>query len=567
MGSQTRLKKNGSMTTDLKIKGKDFIRQIIHSDLANGKNDGKVCTRFPPEPNGFLHIGHALSICLNFGIAEEFDGQCYLRFDDTNPAKENEDFVTAIKENVAWLGFDWDGRLTHASDYFDDFYDYALQLIENGQAFVDSQNAVEIRKARGTLNIPGSNSPYRDRSVAENAGLFERMKNGEFENGEHVLRAKIDMTAPNINLRDPVIFRILHLKHQRTGQDWCIYPMYDFAHTLSDAIEGITHSLCTLEFEDHRPLYEWFLDHLTVPHRPRQIEFSRLNIEHTITSKRKLATLVEDNTVSGWDDPRMPTLSGMRKRGYPAVAIKTFCNKVGVTKKDKSIQMALLESCVREQLDEDSPRVMAVINPLKVVIENYPEDKTESLEAPNHPKQPEMGTRNMLFSKELFIEHDDFMEDPPSKFFRLQPGGEVRLRFAYIIKCNKIIKDSSGVIKEIHCSYDPNTKSGSTTSNKKVKGTIHWVSAKNSINATINLYENLYSDPHPESSSDLNKNSLTVIENAIIEDSFSKAKPGDRFQFERTGYFVINECGKDDDTMSFNRIVTLRDTWSKITKT
>ena len=555
------------MTTDLKIKGKDFIRQIIHSDLANGKNDGKVCTRFPPEPNGFLHIGHALSICLNFGIAEEFDGQCYLRFDDTNPAKENEDFVTAIKENVAWLGFDWDGRLTHASDYFDDFYDYALQLIENGQAFVDSQNAVEIRKARGTLNIPGSNSPYRDRSVAENAGLFERMKNGEFENGEHVLRAKIDMTAPNINLRDPVIFRILHLEHQRTGQDWCIYPMYDFAHTLSDAIEGITHSLCTLEFEDHRPLYEWFLDHLTVPHRPRQIEFSRLNIEHTITSKRKLATLVEDNTVSGWDDPRMPTLSGMRKRGYPAVAIKTFCNKVGVTKKDKSIQMALLESCVREQLDEDSPRVMAVINPLKVVIENYPEDKTESLEAPNHPKQPEMGTRNMLFSKELFIEHDDFMEDPPSKFFRLQPGGEVRLRFAYIIKCNKIIKDSSGVIKEIHCSYDPNTKSGSTTSNKKVKGTIHWVSAKNSINATINLYENLYSDPHPESSSDLNKNSLTVIENAIIEDSFSKAKPGDRFQFERTGYFVINECGKDDDKMSFNRIVTLRDTWSKITKT
>ena len=555
------------MTTDLKIKGKDFIRQIIHSDLANGKNDGKVCTRFPPEPNGFLHIGHALSICLNFGIAEEFDGQCYLRFDDTNPAKENEDFVTAIKENVAWLGFDWDGRLTHASDYFDDFYDYALQLIENGQAFVDSQNAVEIRKARGTLNIPGSNSPYRDRSVAENAGLFERMKNGEFENGEHVLRAKIDMTAPNINLRDPVIFRILHLKHQRTGQDWCIYPMYDFAHTLSDAIEGITHSLCTLEFEDHRPLYEWFLDHLTVPHRPRQIEFSRLNIEHTITSKRKLATLVEDNTVSGWDDPRMPTLSGMRKRGYPAVAIKTFCNKVGVTKKDKSIQMALLESCVREQLDEDSPRVMAVINPLEGVIENYPEDKTESLEAPNHPKQPEMGTRNMLFSKELFIEHDDFMEDPPSKFFRLQPGGEVRLRFAYIIKCNKIIKDSSGVIKEIHCSYDPNTKSGSTTSNKKVKGTIHWVSAKNSINATINLYENLYSDPHPESSSDLNKNSLTVIENAIIEDSFSKAKPGDRFQFERTGYFVINECGKDDDTMSFNRIVTLRDTWSKITKT
>jgi len=554
------------MTTDIQIKGKDFIRQIIHSDLAHGKNDGKVCTRFPPEPNGFLHIGHALSICLNFGIAEEFDGQCYLRFDDTNPAKENEDFVIAIKENVAWLGFDWDGRLTHASDYFDEFYNYAQQLVEDGNAFVDSQNVVEIRETRGTLNTPGSNSPYRDRSVAENTGLFERMRSGEFEDGEHVLRAKIDMASPNINLRDPVIFRILHLEHQRTGKDWCIYPMYDFAHTLSDAIEGITHSLCTLEFEDHRPLYEWFLDHLTLPHRPRQIEFSRLNIEHTITSKRKLATLVEDNSVSGWDDPRMPTLSGMRKRGYPAIAIKTFCNKVGVTKKDKSIQMALLESCVREQLDEDSPRVMAVINPLKVVIDNYPEDKTESLEAPNHPKQPEMGTRNMLFSKELFIEHDDFMEDPPSKFFRLQPGGEVRLRFAYIIKCNKIIKDSAGAIKEIHCSYDPDTKSGSGKSDKKVKGTIHWVSAINSTNATINLYENLYSNPHPESSSDLNKNSLTVIEDAVIEDSFTEAKPGDRYQFERTGYFMINEYRKDDSKMSFNRIVTLRDTWSKISK-
>jgi len=552
--------------TDATAKGKDFIRQSILSDLSEGKNESRVFTRFPPEPNGYLHIGHAQSICLNFGIAEEFDGQCYLRFDDTNPAKENEDFVTAIKENVAWLGFDWDGRLTHASDYFDEFYNYAQQLVEDGNAFVDSQNVVEIREARGTLNTPGSNSPYRDRSVAENTGLFERMRSGEFEDGEHVLRAKIDMASPNINLRDPVIFRILHLEHQRTGKDWCIYPMYDFAHTLSDAIEGITHSLCTLEFEDHRPLYEWFLDHLTLPHRPRQIEFSRLNIEHTITSKRKLATLVEDNSVSGWDDPRMPTLSGMRKRGYPAVAIKTFCNKVGVTKKDKSIQMALLESCVREQLDEDSPRVMAVINPLKVVIDNYPEDKTESLKAPNHPKQPEMGTRNMLFSKELFIEHDDFMEDPPSKFFRLQPGGEVRLRFAYIIKCNKIIKDSAGAIKEIHCSYDPDTKSGSGKSDKKVKGTIHWVSAINSTNATINLYENLYSNPHPESSSDLNKNSLTVIEDAVIEDSFTEAKPGDRYQFERTGYFMINEYGKDDSKMSFNRIVTLRDTWSKISK-
>ena len=552
--------------TDATAKGKDFIRQSILSDLSEGKNESRVFTRFPPEPNGYLHIGHAQSICLNFGIAEEFDGQCYLRFDDTNPAKENEDFVTAIKENIAWLGFDWDGRLTHASDYFDEFYNYAQQLVEDGNAFVDSQNVVEIREARGTLNTPGSNSPYRDRSVAENTGLFERMRSGEFEDGEHVLRAKIDMASPNINLRDPVIFRILHLEHQRTGKDWCIYPMYDFAHTLSDAIEGITHSLCTLEFEDHRPLYEWFLDHLTLPHRPRQIEFSRLNIEHTITSKRKLATLVEDNSVSGWDDPRMPTLSGMRKRGYPAVANKTFCNKVGVTKKDKSIQMALLESCVREQLDEDSPRVMAVINPLKVVIDNYPEDKTESLKAPNHPKQPEMGTRNMLFSKELFIEHDDFMEDPPSKFFRLQPGGEVRLRFAYIIKCNKIIKDSAGAIKEIHCSYDPDTKSGSGKSDKKVKGTIHWVSAINSTNATINLYENLYSNPHPESSSDLNKNSLTVIEDAVIEDSFTEAKPGDRYQFERTGYFMINEYGKDDSKMSFNRIVTLRDTWSKISK-
>ena len=544
-----------------KTTGKDFIRQIIRNDLELGKNAGRICTRFPPEPNGYLHIGHALSICLNFGVAKDFDGECFLRFDDTNPAKETTDFVEAIIKDVAWLGFDWGDRLTHASDYFDDIYDYAIELIEDGHAYVDSQSGDEIKQTRGTLNEPGTDSPYRNRSVAENTGLFERMRSGEFDNGENVLRAKIDMGSPNINLRDPIIYRILHLEHQRTGNKWCIYPMYDFAHTLSDAIEGTTHSLCTLEFEDHRPLYEWFLDHLNLPNRPRQIEFSRLNLEHTITSKRKLATLVEKNIVDGWDDPRMPTLSGMRKRGYPASTIQDFCQRVGITKKDKSIEMALLENSVRERLNNDSPRIMAVLNPLKVTIENYPDGATEELDAKNHPKNPGMGNRSMIFNKEIFIERDDFMEHPSEQFYRLKPGGEVRLRFAYIIECKDIIKDDKGNIIELICTYDPETKSGSGTSTKKVKSAIHWVSANNAIKARVNLYNALFSVAQPGGEEDLNPHSLEIIE-ALIEASVSTAAVGDRFQFERNGYFILD--ADSDDGKIFNRIITLRDTWAKI---
>ena len=544
-----------------KTTGKDFIRQIIRNDLELGKNAGRICTRFPPEPNGYLHIGHALSICLNFGVAEDFDGECFLRFDDTNPAKETTDFVEAITKDVAWLGFDWGDRLTHASDYFDDIYDYAIELIEDGHAYVDSQSGDEIKQTRGTLSEPGTDSPYRNRSVAENTGLFERMRSGEFDNGENVLRAKIDMGSPNINLRDPIIYRILHLEHQRTGNKWCIYPMYDFAHTLSDAIEGTTHSLCTLEFEDHRPLYEWFLDHLNLPNRPRQIEFSRLNLEHTITSKRKLATLVEKNIVDGWDDPRMPTLSGMRKRGYPASTIQDFCQRVGITKKDKSIEMALLENSVRERLNNDSPRIMAVLNPLKVTIENYPDGVTEELDAKNHPKNPDMGNRSMIFNKEIFIERDDFMEHPSEQFYRLKPGGEVRLRFAYIIECKDIIKDDKGNIIELICTYDPETKSGSGTSTKKVKSAIHWVSANNAIKARVNLYNALFSVAQPGGEEDLNPHSLEIIE-ALIEASVSAAAVGDRFQFERNGYFILD--ADSDDGKIFNRIITLRDTWAKI---
>ena len=544
-----------------KTTGKDFIRQIIRNDLELGKNKGRICTRFPPEPNGYLHIGHALSICLNFGVASDFDGECFLRFDDTNPAKETTDFVEAIIKDVAWLGFDWGNRLTHASDYFDEIYDCAIELIEEGHAYVDNQTGEEIRQARGTLNEPGTDSPYRNRSVAENLGLFERMRSGEFDNGENVLRAKIDMSSPNINLRDPIIYRILHLEHQRTANKWCIYPMYDFAHTLSDAIEGTTHSLCTLEFEDHRPLYEWFLDHLNLPNRPRQIEFSRLNLEHTITSKRKLAELVDKNIVDGWDDPRMPTLSGMRQRGYPASTIKDFCQRVGITKKDKSIEMALLENSVREKLDVDSPRIMAVLNPLKVTIENYSDGATEDMDAKNHPKNPDMGNRSMIFNKEIFIERDDFMEHPSEKFYRLKPGGEVRLRFAYIIKCKDIIKDDKGNIIELICTYDPETKSGSGTSTKKVKSAIHWVAANNAIKARVNLYNALFSVAQPDGEEDLNPQSLEIIE-ALIEASVANAKVGDRFQFERNGYFILDADG--DDGKIFNRIITLRDTWAKV---
>jgi len=552
------------MAIDETAKGKDFIRQSILSDLSEGKNESRVFTRFPPEPNGYLHIGHAQSICLNYGIASEFQGRCYLRFDDTNPTKESENYVDAIKEDVLWLGFNWEKYLTHASDYFEDFYNCAVQLIEDENAFIDSQTADEIKSNRGTLNAPGKESPYRTRSVAENLGLFERMRSGEFENGEHVLRAKIDMSSANINMRDPVLYRILHAEHQRTADHWCIYPLYDFAHTISDAIEGITHSLCTLEFEDHRPLYEWILDHLNLQCRPRQIEFSRLNLEHTITSKRKLSEFVEKGLVEEWNDPRMPTISGMRRRGYPASAIRVFCSRVGVTKKEKSIQIAQLENCVRQELNNNSPRAMAVIKPLKVVIDNYPEDQIESLTASNHPKDQDMGTRTLPFSKEIFIEENDFMEDPPEKFFRLKPGGEVRLRFGYIIKCEEVIKDTDGNILEIHCSYDPDTKSGSGTSTRKVKGTIHWVSAKQSISATLNLYETLSSAAEPKSITDINEESLSVVENAALEANLEHASPGDQFQFERTGYFVVDENSVQDKKLVFNRIVTLRDSWAKM---
>ncbi len=537
---------------------------MIHHDVDSGINDGRLATRFPPEPNGYLHIGHALSICINFGIAKEFDAPCYLRFDDTNPAKESGEYVNSIMEDVKWLGFDWGNDLAHASDYFDSIHEFAIELIEKDLAYIDSQTSEEIKNSRGTLNAPGTESPYRDRTVSENLGLFDRMKNGEFENGEHVLRAKIDMSSPNINLRDPIIYRILHLDHQRTGSKWCIYPMYDFAHTLSDAIEGTTHSLCTLEFEDHRPLYEWFLDNLDLPTRPRQIEFSRLNLEHTITSKRKLADLVVSGHVSGWDDPRMPTLSGLRKRGYPASAIKEFCNRVGITKKDKTIEMSLLESTVREELDSSCNRVMAILNPLKMTIKNYPEGETEMLDARNHPKNKEMGSRQLPFGKNILIEKDDFMESPNEDFFRLSPGTEVRLRYAYIIRCDEVIKDGNGEIVELICSYDPETKSGTGTSSKKVKSAIHWVSSDHAVSGNVNLFETLYNDPNPDSESQINKNSITEIHNPAFEKSLVDAVVGSRFQFERNGYFILDAV--EDGRLSFNRIVTLKDTWAKIQK-
>ena len=552
------------MSKKEKYRGKDFIRQMIHHDIDSGINDGRLATRFPPEPNGYLHIGHALSICINFGIAKEFDAPCYLRFDDTNPAKESEEYVNSIMEDVKWLGFDWGNNLAHASDYFGSIHELALELIEKDLAYVDSQTSEELKNTRGTLNTPGTKSPYRDRSIAENLGLFERMKNGEFENGEHVLRAKIDMSSPNINLRDPIIYRILHMDHQKTGGEWCIYPMYDFAHTLSDALEGTTHSLCTLEFEDHRPLYEWFLDNLSLPTKPRQIEFSRLNVEHTITSKRKLAELIDSGHVEGWDDPRMPTISGLRKRGYPASAIREFCRRVGITKKDKSIEMSLLESTVREQLDASCNRARAILKPLKRTIKNYPEGETEILEAKNHPKNEEMGSRELPFSQNILIEKDDFMENPDKDFFRLSPGSEVRLRYAYIIKCEEVIKNENNEIVELICSYDPDTKSGSGTSTKKVKSAIHWVSENHSIGGKVNLFETLYTDQNPKSDSPLNPDSIIELDQPAYEQSLSKAKIGSRFQFERNGYFIVDQI--EGDELIFNRIVTLKDTWAKIQK-
>lgn len=546
----------------------NFIREIIDEEIRTNKYNGKVHTRFPPEPNGYLHIGHAKSICLNFGIAEDYNGLCNLRFDDTNPSKEDVEYVDSIQEDVHWLGFDWGDRMFYASDYFQNLYDCAVQLIKDGKAFVCDLTADELREYRGTLTEPGKNSPYRNRSTEENLSLFEKMKNGEFDDGSRTLRAKIDMSSPNLNMRDPVIYRILKVDHHRTGNKWCIYPMYDFAHGISDALEGITSSICTLEFEDHRPLYDWFLDELKFAHHPHQIEFARLNLSYTIMSKRKLLQLVEEKKVDGWDDPRMPTISGLRRRGYTPESIRNFCEKIGVAKRENVIDVALLEHSIREDLNSNAQRVMGVLRPLKLVIDNYPEGKTEELDAVNNPEDPSMGTRKIIFSKNIFIEKDDFREDPPKKYFRLSPGNEVRLRYGYIIKCTDVIKDSSGDITEIHCTYDPETRSGSSQSQRKVKGTIHWVSAASKITAEVRLYDRLFNSEDPGAKGrdfrdDLNPGSLEVLRECIIENFVKDKKPGDRFQFERQGYFCIDPHSTKDKLI-FNRTVALKDSWIKI---
>lgn len=548
--------------------GKDFIRQIIDADLESGKCSDGIITRFPPEPNGYLHIGHAKSMCLNFGIAAEYNGSCILRFDDTNPVKEDQKFVDSIIRDIRWLGFDSESRLTHASDYFEKFYDCAIALIKDGKAYVDSLSAEEIRELRGTLTEPGKPSPYRERSIAENLNLFARMKAGEFVDGEHILRAKIDMASPNINLRDPAIYRIRKVAHQRTGDNWCIYPMYDFAHAATDALESITHSLCTLEFEDHRPLYDWVIQNLNLPSEPHQYEFSRLNLAYTITSKRKLATLVDERKVVGWDDPRMPTIAGMRRRGYPALAIRDFCGRIGVTKKDNIIEMGVLENSVREHLNPIAHRVLAVLKPLKVVITNYPEGQEEVLIADNHPMDPEAGQRELPFSREIYVEQTDFMEEAPRKFFRLKPGGEVRLRYAYIIRCDEVIKNAAGDVTELHCSYDPATKSGMPDANRKVKGTIHWVSCGKSLPAEVRLYDRLFSVARPGTGDTdflehLNPESLEVLHGARVEPSVKGIGTNVPVQFERSGYFIADSENSSPEKLVINRVITLRDSWLK----
>ena len=561
------------MTHPGKAPGQHFIRSIIDEDVRNGKNGGRVHTRFPPEPNGYLHIGHAKSICLNFGLAREFGGLCNLRFDDTNPTKEEVEYVDSIKEDVRWLGFDWDDRLFYASDYFEPLHAYAVQLIRNGKAYVDSLSPAEIREHRGTLTEPGKESPFRDRSVEENLDLFERMRKGEFKEGEHVLRAKIDMASPNLNLRDPVVYRIMRASHHRTGDEWCIYPMYDFAHGLSDSLEGITHSICTLEFEDHRPLYDWFLEQLGVFH-PQQIEFARLNLSYTVMSKRKLLELVRGGYVSGWDDPRMPTISGLRRRGYTPASIRSFCERIGVAKKASTVDLSLLEYSVREDLNRTAPRVMAVLKPLKVVIENYPEDRVEELEAVNNPEDPSMGTRPVPFSRELYIERDDFREDPPRKFFRLAPGREVRLRYAYFITCREVVKDgATGEVTELRCTYDPETRGGDAPDGRKVKGTIHWVSARHAVECEVRLYDRLFNRPNPadlpegeDFTSLLNPDSLEVLRACPVEPGLADAVPGHRCQFERLGYFCVDTRDSGPGRPVFNRTVPLRDSWAKIEK-
>ena len=550
----------------------NFIRQIIDADLSVGKNDSRVHTRFPPEPNGFLHIGHAKSICLNFGIARDYPGGlCNLRFDDTNPHKENVEFVDSIQADVRWLGFDWGERLFYASDYFADLYGFAVELVKAGKAYVCDLTADEIREHRGTLTEPGRESPYRNRTVDENLDLLERMKSGEFEDGARVLRAKIDMASPNMNMRDPTLYRIRHgVIHHQTGEEWCMYPMYDFTHPISDALEGITHSLCTLEFEDHRPLYDWVLDNISIGCHPRQIEFSRLNLQYTVMSKRKLTQLVDDGYVSDWDDPRMPTIAGLRRRGYTPASIRTFADRIGITKSDNSIEMGVLEACVREDLDTHAPRRMGVLHPLKLVIENYPDGQEEALPAMNHPKDESMGSRSIPFTREIFIDQADFRETANKKFKRLVSGGEVRLRNAYVIKCEQVIKDANGEVIELRCSYDPDTL-GTNPEGRKVRGVIHWVSARHGVKAEVRLYDRLFSHPAPDSdktvssfTEHLNPDSLHTLTHAIVEPSLAAAGAGDRFQFEREGYFCVDSKESSAERLVFNRTVTLRDSWAKI---
>ncbi|MBW2392163.1 MAG: glutamine--tRNA ligase/YqeY domain fusion protein [Deltaproteobacteria bacterium] len=560
------------MTSNDSAPSAHFIKKIIEDDLQTNKYDGRVMTRFPPEPNGYLHIGHAKSICLNFGLAEEYGGLCNLRFDDTNPTKEEVEYVESIQEDVRWLGFDWDDRLYYASDYFEQLYQYAVQLIKDNKAYVDSLSAEEIKEYRGTLTEPGKESPHRNRPVEENLDLFERMRAGEFENGTYVLRAKIDMASGNLNMRDPVMCRILHAEHHRTGDKWCLYPMYDWAHGLSDSIEGITHSICTLEFEDHRPLYDWFLEQLEV-YQPQQIEFARLNLTHTVMSKRKLLRLVQDNHVSGWNDPRMPTISGLRRRGYTPESIREFCERIGVAKKDSVVDIKLLEYCVREDLNKYAPRVLGVLRPLRLIIDNYPEDQVEELEAINNPEDPSMGTRMVPFSRVLYIEREDFREDAPKKWFRLAPGREVRLRYGYYITCVDVVKDdNTGEVLELRCTYDPETRGGWSTDGRKVRGTLHWVSAPHAIDAEVRLYDHLFLKSNPEEVADgvdfqsnINPNSLEILKSCKLEPSLAQATPGSRYQFERLGYFSV-DTDSSEKNLVCNRTVTLRDTWAKIEK-
>lgn len=548
-------------------KPSNFIRQIIDQDLEAGKH-ALVVTRFPPEPNGYLHIGHAKSIWLNFGIANDYKGKCTLRFDDTNPLKEQAEFVTAIEQDVRWLGYQWE-RTAHSSDYFDQLHGFAVELIEKGLAYVDSLDAEKIRECRGTLTTPGVDSPYRCRSRDENLAMFAKMRAGEFADGEHVLRAKIDMASPNINLRDPVIYRIRHYDHQRTGNSWCIYPMYDFTHGLSDAIEGVTHSLCTLEFEDHRALYDWLLDNISAPCHPQQIEFSRLNLNYTVMSKRLLTQLVENDNVHGWDDPRMPTICGLRRRGFTSASVRNFIAAVGITKRDNIIEMGVLENSVREDLESLAPRAMAVLRPLKVVIENYPEGEYEEIEVPNHPRDESMGTRKITLGREIYIEQDDFMEDPPKKFFRLGPDREVRLRYGFVIRCTQVIKNQAGEVVELRCQYAPETRRGRPPEGRKVKGIIHWVSAEHCVEAEVRLYDRLFSEANPraDKSQDfkqtLNPNSLDILPHSKLEASLASPKPDTRYQFERLGYFYADQ-DSNAENLIYNRIVTLRDTWAKI---